>query len=135
MGVHDEGAYSHVTQIPSIDELNKLSLVLSKIESQRHKVPVLILPRLTSKEVIKYYTDLSFKKIDKCPVAWQTIRIDSDGTVIFCPDEWIGNYKIGDVKVNSIDEIWHGKLAENFRNSLLNDGLFPACSRCCVLNL
>ena len=62
MGVHDEGAYSHVTQIPSIDELNKLSLVLSKIESQRHKVPVLILPRLTSKEVIKYYTDLSFKK-------------------------------------------------------------------------
>ena len=135
LNIHDEGCYSHIMKMPSVEDLEKLSNVLSGIERKRHKVPVSIKPRLTHDEIIKYYTDLSFKKLDNCPVAWQTIRVESDGNVIFCPDEWIGNYKIGNVKKNSIAEIWNGELAQKFRNSLNEDGLFPACSRCCVLNL
>ena len=135
LNVKDKGCYSHLMKMPSIDDLQRLSKVLSEIESKRHKVPVLIKPRLTKNEVIKYYTDLSFKKLDNCPVAWQTIRIESDGNVIFCPDEWIGNYKIGNIRKNSIKEIWNGQLAQKFRDSLNGEGLFPACSRCCVLNL
>ena len=135
LNVKDNGCYSHLMKMPSINDLQKLSKVLSEIESKRHKVPVLIKPRLTKSEVIKYYTDLSFKKLDNCPVAWQTIRIESDGNVIFCPDEWIGNYKIGNIRKNSIKEIWNSQLAQKFRDSLNEEGLFPACSRCCVLNL
>ena len=135
LNVHDEGCYSHLMKIPSIDDLEKLSQVLSEIERKRHKVPVLIKPRLTQSEVIKYYTELSFRKLNNCPVAWQTIRVESDGNVIFCPDEWIGKYKIGNVRRNSIVEIWNSELAQKFRNSLNEEGLFAACSRCCVLNL
>lgn len=133
--VHDEGAYSHIMKLPEIDDLKKLSEALSNVEKVKHKVPVLIKPRLTKKEMIEYYTNLSFKKLKKCPIAWQTLRIESDGNVIFCPDEWISSYKIGNIKSQSITEVWNGELANKFRQTLSKDGLFPSCARCCVLNL
>ena len=132
--IRDNGAASHIIEEPREMDLEKLADTIERIEQTKHSVPILIKPRLTKREIFLYYTNLEFLKRDRCPVAWQTIRVEPDGNVIFCPDDWISEYKLGNVKDQSINDIWFSERANRFRDTLKR-ALFPGCARCCVLNL
>lgn len=135
LNIDDRGAESYIMDPPSLENIQSMANIINQIERKRHKIPVLIKPRLTKKEIIQYYTDLRFRKRDHCNVAFDSLIIESDGNVVFCPDEWISGFKLGNIRANTIDEIWNGEKANFFRATLREDGLFPGCSRCCVLNL
>ena len=58
----------------------------------------------------------------------------ANGDVMFCPDEWMNDFKLGNVRESGIDAMWNGEKAGKFRKELYRSKLFPACARCCAIN-
>ena len=85
-------------------------------------------------EIVKYYTDLTYVRAQSCKIAWDTILVKANGDVMFCPDEWLTQFKIGNVRDTTVDDMWNNEKARQFRQGIDKVGLFPACARCCVLN-
>jgi len=54
--------------------------------------------------------------IDVCTYLWNMMVIQSDGNVCLCCLDSSGEYKLGNVKEESLYEIWHGKKFEEMRN-------------------
>jgi MoaA/NifB/PqqE/SkfB family radical SAM enzyme len=42
---------------------------------------------------------------------------------------------MGDVREQSLEEIWNGPKFVNLRKKLLQHGIFPVCRRCCKVEL
>ena len=133
-GTDERGVDSHVMPPYDPEYANKLAKEIKQVEKTKYCKPVFIHPRLTKEQIVNYYTDLSFKKHDKCYIAWASIIIKANGDVMFCPDEWMTDFKLGNVRKTKIDEMWNGEKAVKFRQELYMRKLFPACSRCCVVN-
>jgi len=89
---------------------------------------------MRKEEIIKYYTDLSYVRAKRCTVAWDSIFIRANGDVMFCPDEWMVDFKLGNIREHTISELWNNEKAKLFRRELLKHKLFPACARCCAIN-
>ncbi len=66
-----------------------------------------------------------------CPYLWDRIIIQHDGSVRFCEADWKAEHKIGDVKNQSLREIWLGEEYRYLRNTHV-DGTFnhPFCKKC-----
>lgn len=133
--IEDDGPYSHIIDTISMDYLKNLSIEVEKIQRNRFPVPVRVNPRLSKENVIRYYTDLDFSKRKKCPIPWSKVLIKANGDVMFCPDEWVTKYVLGNVRDSTISALWNNDLAIKFRNSLRERGLFPVCGRCCSINM
>jgi radical SAM protein with 4Fe4S-binding SPASM domain len=131
---NETGVDSHIISTPEPDYLEKLADEIIKVESTKYKKPVFIHPRLAKEQIKEYYTDLLFMKRNRCLMAWDSVQIKADGSVVFCPDEWIADFKLGNVRNTSIKEMWNGEKAGKFREELYKRRLFPACARCCALN-
>jgi MoaA/NifB/PqqE/SkfB family radical SAM enzyme len=63
-----------------------------------------------------------------CPVAWYFAQVEPDGEVVFCGD--FPDYSLGNVRKQSIRDIWFGERAARFRAKLAKEPL-PICARCC----
>jgi len=75
-----------------------------------------------------WFTDCTTDLGDyKCQNPWKLIDIQPNGDVNFCVD--FPDYIIGNIKDNTIEEIWHNDRAEKFRN-YYKDSLLPLCVRC-----
>jgi radical SAM protein with 4Fe4S-binding SPASM domain len=133
-GTNERGVDSHV--VPPYDPhyANELAREIKQAEKSKYSKPVFIHPKLTKQQIVRQYTDLSFKKRHRCFIAWASIIIKANGDVMFCPDEWMTDFKLGNVRNNGIDEMWNGKKAVKFREELYKRRLFPACARCCAIN-
>jgi radical SAM protein with 4Fe4S-binding SPASM domain len=66
-----------------------------------------------------------------CHVPWKRAVIMPNGDVVGCP--WFPEVCAGNIREQSLPEIWQSKQMEQFRHELRTNGLFPACSRCCDL--
>lgn len=86
-------------------------------------------PAVAPEDVPSYFTDFdrTFGH-DLCPVAWYFAQIEPDGDVCFCGD--FPDYVLGNVRQQSLPEIWHGSRATAFRDHLAREPL-PVCARCC----
>lgn len=63
----------------------------------------------------------------KCIVPWLWLDVESNGTVLPC----CTNLEfLGDIKKQSIEEIWNGEKMKNFRISLMGDQLPESCIAC-----
>jgi radical SAM protein with 4Fe4S-binding SPASM domain len=133
-GTDETGAYSHIISTQEQDYIEKLAEEIKLIEKTKYKKPVFIHPKLTSAQIAEYYKNLSFVKTNRCLVAWNSIIVRANGDVMFCPDGWMDDFKLGNVRSSKIDEMWHGEKARKFREELYKCGLFPACARCCAVN-
>lgn len=56
-----------------------------------------------------------------CPVIWHSLVINWDGTVNPCCYDYQGEMVMGNVRTETIHEIWTGEKMQNFRRSILND--------------
>ena len=132
----NEGANvdSHVISWPSLDYVKSLADEIKNIEHTKYSKPIYIHPRMSKEEITKYYTDLSYVRTDRCMIAWNNIFIRANGDVMFCPDEWMTDFKLGNVREHSISELWNNEKAKLFRRELLKHKLYPACARCCAIN-
>ncbi|MFT7171198.1 MAG: radical SAM protein with 4Fe4S-binding SPASM domain, partial [Paracoccaceae bacterium] len=66
-----------------------------------------------------------------CHNPWARAVIQPDGEMIVC--QGFHDYELGNVGERQFEEIWNSAAMRRFRASLLKDGLFPYCSRCCEL--
>ena len=133
-GTNERGVDSHVMPPYDPQYANELAKEIKQVEKTKYSKPVFMHPKLTKEQIVRQYTDLSFKKRDKCFIAWASIIIKANGSVMFCPDEWMTDFKLGNVRNNRIDDMWNGKNAVKFREELHKHRLFPACARCCAIN-
>jgi len=66
-----------------------------------------------------------------CPYLWDRIIINHDGKVRFCEGDWRAEHSIGDVRKQSLKEIWLGEHYRRLRQQHV-DGTFdhPFCQPC-----
>lgn len=114
----------------SIDKeyVEKLKLVfgrLKKICSSN----AFIFPALQDEEIENYYLDKNLDEIRNgriCTTPWMNPTIQPDGDVSNC----IGNI-IGNINNENFWDIWNNEKADRLRCSLLENGKFTLCSKCC----
>jgi len=95
-------------------------------------IPIMYPDLKSQEEIERYYQDHhEVFGYYQCISIYMTMEIDSNGDVSLCRD--YHDYIIGNIKNDSLDEIWNGDAAQKFRRSLSTDGLMPACRRCCGL--
>jgi radical SAM protein with 4Fe4S-binding SPASM domain len=134
-GISDKGVDSHVVVVPGKDYGERVAAEISLLNSQPSPVPFTIHPRLTERQIVSYYSDLRYSKVKKCTAPWDGVIVKASGDVIFCPDEWITEFSIGNIREAPLQNLWNSERARLFRRVLARRGLFPACTRCCAINI
>jgi len=74
------------------------------------------------------------KKIKRkpCALIWQKMVVDWDGDVVLCCDDWNHSTVLGNLKKQTIEEIWKGEKLNKIREAHVNDEFdkVPLCSGC-----
>lgn len=109
-----------------IDQLNAIS-------RPWNAPPVTFIPSISGLDNLRqYYTDHSSRfGFDQCISIFQAVELDSNGNMSPCRD--YHDYVVGNVKEQTITQLWNSPAYRKFRSSLHTEGLMPACSRCCGL--
>lgn len=94
---------------------------------------VVIIPNLTGADDLqRYYTDHGATfGYDRCTSIYRAVEINANGDMAPCRD--YNDYVVGNVKEQTITEIWNSPAYRRFRCSVSQDGLMPVCTRCCGL--
>ncbi len=83
---------------------------------------------------LKRYFDLAGEPMpewNKCYTPWVAMAINTGGKA-FWHTRCFNDYILGDVREQSLNDIFYGEKAKTFRDQLKNsDFCFPACARCC----
>lgn len=135
-GIDCKGIFGYVNEkINEIDE--------KVLESQLESVRTISKKRGIS---VKFWPDLSKKGIsfsdyrnldniinEKCFHPWHAATIKPNGDLVPCPDYYIPEYVIGNLKENKLAELWNSPRFISFRKKLKECSIFPGCRRCCAL--
>ena len=114
-------------EYPLIDR-STLSEALDDAMREAKNVGIeLRLPRMPKEDLLNYHSGSLDLENYECRNAWNTILIGRQGDVYPC---WLK--KIGNVRENSIKEIWHSAESRDFRRTCQKK-LFAACPGCCFL--
>lgn len=72
------------------------------------------------------------KEAEVCPYAFYSFFINSDGSASICSDDWSRKLIIGDVKKETVKDIWNGKKLKNYQIMFLKKQRknHPFCSKC-----
>lgn len=87
-----------------------------------------------SKEEIKNTIKINSKKTYRkpCLYPWERFLLNPLGEISYCPSDWYHKSVIGNIKVNSIKELWKGKTMSNLRKAHLENSFdgFNFCKEC-----
>jgi radical SAM protein with 4Fe4S-binding SPASM domain len=120
------GAASHLISLP--EEIDPLAL-FHEIQKVIDLPKTRCFPNLDKNGIFHYYSEFSQKKY-RCYAPFHGVVIKPNGDVKFCPDEWIDDYIIGNIREDSFEQIWNNKSARNFRSVILWKKSFFGCKRC-----
>ena len=106
---------------------------MENISNAQGRCPPMMMPKLTTRgDINRYYTDhREVFDYNQCVSIYMTLEIDSNGDVSLCRD--YHDYTIGNIKTDSVTDIWNNDAALKFRQSISTDGPMPVCRRCCGL--
>jgi radical SAM protein with 4Fe4S-binding SPASM domain len=118
------------------DDYRELNRQLEELQERSRSwsaPPVTLIPPFLGEANLRtYYTDHRARfGYDRCLSIFQVVEIDSNGDMSPCRD--YHDYVVGNIKENTITELWNSEAYKKFRRSLAADGLMPVCSRCCGL--
>ena len=118
------------------DDFAMLSLQLEEVQklAQSLSAPaVTILPHITSEEDLqRYYSEHSENfGFNQCISIYQAVELNSNGDMSPCRD--YHDYIVGNIKEDSIVNLWNCEKYMSFRCSIHSKGLMPVCNRCCGL--
>ena len=67
-----------------------------------------------------------------CTFPWYASVILWDGTVVPCPQDFFGNYKIGNVSDNMLSELWNNDKMVSLREKMVNNDIqdLKSCANC-----
>ena len=119
------------TDFSAID-IHELHQQIQKIQNGDFKKKPSFSPSLNSLDELKTYYEEPEVKIGRtCNDVFTNIMIKTDGTAIPSHGRCY-NKTMGNIYNQSLPEIWNSDSYAQFRNEIVkNDGLFPACNRCC----
>lgn len=76
----------------------------------------------------------AFEKVKRwpCQQFWRRFNIGDDGTARFCVDDWFNKSRIGDLRKQSIAEIWTGEEYNRLRHFQITGKFYkiPYCAKC-----
>lgn len=108
--------------------LNPIKLA-DEIDQIRQCEKITFFPDLRHNEVIKFYTEEKVVK-ERCAAAFSGVVIKPNGEVKFCPDKWIDDYVIGNIRQERFEALWNNKQARKFRRQIIKQRHFAGCQRC-----
>ena len=114
--------------------LDSVSRQLQGVRKKYTDLPFALVeqPQLTLEDSKKYYsqpTEVVF--YEKCLAPWRNVAINPRGEVIVSP--LCFDYSLGNISKQSFLHIWNGNPIKKFRRGLKKVGMYPACTRCCML--
>jgi radical SAM protein with 4Fe4S-binding SPASM domain len=82
-----------------------------------------------------YGNPIDTEYIKVCPLIFYDMIIDYDGALLPCPVDWIHKTELGNVKKQSLYELWNGKKFNDLRRMHLRGerSLHPLCGKCVTL--
>ena len=126
LGSHAGGAAGHVMmQSHAID----VQALVADIFMLKCQPKVLSFPDFSRQEIKDYYAENKSMK-GRCVAPFSCVVIKPNGDVTFCPDEWIDDYVIGNIRCDRFDAIWNNAKARLFRKVLYKKKHFSGCKRC-----
>lgn len=120
------GASGHV-----INEsyLIKPEILADEIYKLKTSPKVKFFPAFQFDNIVNYYSEgLQVEK--RCYAPFFGAVIKPNGDMKFCPDEWIDDYIIGNIREDNFDNLWNNDRARTFRKVLVKQNCFPACKHC-----
>jgi len=123
---------THVTDDPGIDPREVPRLLEDAVAYGRSRGVTLNWRPAQSYAAMEQYYTPDYPLKGRCFYPFFGGRITYDGKVQFCP---FIRVEMGDVRRQSLEEIWNGPKFVELRSKLLEHGIFPACRRCCKVEL
>lgn len=128
----------------------KITLVLVELEENKKEIKQfydgwnkkvdsisIINMRNWANDIEKEGTKESFhfnKKMKRkpCALIWQKMVVDWNGNVVLCCDDWNQSTVLGNLKKQTIEEIWKGKKLREIRDAHVKGEFYkiPLCSGC-----
>jgi len=100
-------------------------------KSEQYGIPIGFGPPLkTPEEMERRFLDDEYAFVEKCFYPWKTFRISPYGDVYSCSID----VAFGNVREQSVIDIWNNEAYQTFRRALKKRRLFPKCAKCCALN-
>jgi radical SAM protein with 4Fe4S-binding SPASM domain len=100
-------------------------------KGEEYGIPIGFGPPLkTPEEMERRFLDDEYAFVEKCFYPWKTFRISPYGDVYSCSID----VAFGNVRDQSVKEIWNNQAYQTFRKALKKRRLFPKCAKCCALN-
>lgn len=94
--------------------------------AKKKKLKIFFKPDLNNQEIKQWFREgFYFKRT--CIYPWNVLRVSPCGDVYPCASYYI---KMGNVRNNTIEEIWNNKKFTDFRNVLRKEKALPGCNRC-----
>ncbi len=133
IGEEDASVIStHITDDPGLDP-KEVPVVLAKAVAYAEAKGITInwRPGQKTEDLEHYYTPNRPLK-GQCFYPFFGGRITYDGKVHFCP---FIRVEVGDLREQSLSEVWNSPRYVELRKKLLEHGIFPVCRRCCKVEL
>lgn len=120
------GAACHLNPLAKDINPSALSKEILRLERMPQ---IKLFPNLDSPGLLHYYSEGPRVRY-RCFSPFYRAVIKPNGDVKFCPDEWIDDYVLGNIRDDLFANIWNGQKARYFRSVILRRKSFPACKRC-----
>jgi radical SAM protein with 4Fe4S-binding SPASM domain len=120
------GADAHCIPLSQNNDPISLSNEISEL---RDMEKITFFPNLHNKEIHEFYSE-SYRLRKRCAAPFRALLVKPNGDIKFCPDEWIDDYVIGNIREDHFENIWNNKKARHFRSVIFWKKSFPGCKRC-----
>jgi MoaA/NifB/PqqE/SkfB family radical SAM enzyme len=121
-----------VTSDPGL-EIGRVRAQVSALQAKCKAKNVLFdyRPKVHDQLIDNYYTP-GAKLEGRCLYPFLYARVSFSGKVYFCP---FIREEVGDLTTQTLEEVWNGEKYVGMRKKLVEHGVFPACRRCCKVEL
>jgi len=120
------GAETHC--IPLSQDIDSIALS-NEISQLKGVGKIIFFPNLQGKEIHEYYSE-NYRLRKRCTAPFRAALVKPNGDLKFCPDEWIDDYVLGNIRDYRFEDIWNNKRARHFRSVIFWKKSFPGCKRC-----
>ena len=126
LGCAGPGAAAHLLPASHISDPTALADEIMHLGSLPK---ITMFPDLQYADIVKFYSERP-RLGKRCIAPFFGAVIKPNGDVKFCPDEWIDDYILGNLRNASFHDIWNNEKARKFREVLLREKRFAGCNRC-----
>ncbi len=126
LGCRAPGAAGHVLPASRISDPKAF---VDEIMCLSSLPKVTMFPDLPGADLVRYYSERP-KLRKRCIAPFFGAVIKPNGDVKFCPDEWIDDYILGNLRNDSFHDLWNNERARKFRSVIFKEKHFAGCYRC-----